>query len=360
MNLHQRFTFQKLTATAALAALLATGYWAGPLNAEENDRPSGGFGLSRFFRFGSSQPAARDNQHHHNHDLPPGSQVIDSGEIPQMARGNSSAGRGPVGGDVPAFQPAVTSPGFGQSNASRITPRTNYSGPVTEADPILTRVGIGRADSGSTFGLFLQIYADGTVIDSEGVHRLPTSQIRQIVNVIRGHDFSRIKGHCGQPSADFVENVQMIVYDRSLGRLRAHAFSYAGNPEGCDPSVAHLHKAVEDLVLTMAGGKPSDSASASGRIVTGEMAAQPITPNTVSLPVSPNVTGLPPVIESSGIQPQPVQNQPFVGQAQPVAPAIANGNYTQGVVVPRLPSPTIPPAGVTYGTASSPALAPPR
>lgn len=358
MNSHQRFYLQKFTATAALTALLAAGNSTGALNAEENDRPSG-FGLSRLFRFGSSQPATRESDHNHNHDkdLPPGSRVIDSGEIPQMARGNSAAARGPVGGDVPVFQPAVTSPGFGQGNSSRITPRTNYSGPVTEADPILTRVGIGRADSGSTFGLFLQIYADGTVIDSEGVHRLPTSQIRQIVNVIRGHDFSRIKGHCGKPSADFVENVQMIVYDRSLGRLRAHAFSYAGNPEGCDPSVAHLHKAVEDLVLTMPGGKPGETASVGAQAPAGEVVSQPfapnaapapVSPNVVSLPSSPNVVGLPPVIESPGNQPQPV------------SPPSGNGNYTQGVVVPRLPSPSIPPTGATFGTASGPALAPPR
>lgn len=350
MNRQLRPLFRQLTASGLCAGLLAAGMAVAPLQADDNDRPGGGFGLSRLFRFGSgSGSASASREHNHNHDKPSGERIINS-DIPEIARNSGTAGtaRGPVGGDVPVFQPAVTSPGFGQNATARITPRNSYSGPVTEADPILTRVGIGRADSGSTFGLFLQIYADGTVIDSEGVHRLPTSQIRQIVSVIRGHDFARIKGHCGQPSADFVENVQMIVYDRSMGRLRAHAFSYAGNPEGCDPSVAHLHKAVEDLVLTLAGGKPESATNASvgnGRVISSEVVNLPATPESLPVPVSPNVVGLPNIIE-----------QP---PAQATAAPPASGNYTQGVVVPRLPSPSIPPTG-NYGTAASPALTPPR
>lgn len=347
MNRQHRPLFRQLTASGLCVGFLAAGLMAAPLQADDNDRP-GGFGLSRLFRFGSGASSA-SREHNHDHDKPTGERIINS-DIPEMARNSGTAGatRGPVGGDVPVFQPAVTSPGFGQNATARISARSAYSGPVTEADPILTRVGIGRADSGSTFGLFLQIYADGTVIDSEGVHRLPTSQIRQIVSVIRGHDFARIKGHCGKPSADFVENVQMIVYDRSMGRLRAHAFSYAGNPEGCDPSVAHLHKAVEDLVLTMAGGKPESATNVpagNSRVISSEVVNLPTSPESQPVPVSPNVVGLPNVIE-----------QP---PAQAIAPPSANGNYTQGVVVPRLPSPSIPPAG-NYGTAASPALAPPR
>ncbi|MFM7592491.1 MAG: hypothetical protein ACKO85_11915 [Isosphaeraceae bacterium] len=349
MNGQHRPLVQQLTTAGLCAGLLAAGLAASPIQAEDNDRPGGGFGLSRLFRFGAGQASA-SREHNHDHDKPSGERIIPS-DIPEMARNSGTAGtsRGPVGGDVPVFQPAVTSPGFGQNTTARITPRNSYSGPVTEADPILTRVGIGRADSGSTFGLFLQVYADGTVIDSEGVHRLPTSQIRQVVNVIRGHDFSRIKGHCGLPSADFVENVQMIVYDRSLGRLRAHAFSYAGNPEGCDPSVGHLHKAVEDLVLTMAGGKPESASSmpaGASRVISSEVVNLPPTAVSQPVPVSPNVVGLPNVIE-----------QPPVQTTIP-APA-PPGNYTQGVVVPRLPSPSIPSSG-NYGTAARPALTPPR
>ena len=41
-----------------------------------------------------------------------------------------------------------------------------------------------------------------------------------------------LRGHCGAPATDYVESVHVIVYERSLGRLRANAFSYSGNPQG--------------------------------------------------------------------------------------------------------------------------------
>jgi hypothetical protein len=267
--------------------------------------------------------------------------------IARVPSSRNNAGLGIDSGNASqSFQPAVTSPGFGQSGSHRITARVSQSGPVTEADPILTRVGLGRSDSGSTFGLFLQVYADGTVIDSEGVHHLSISQIRQVLNVIRGHDFSRIKGHCGQPSADFVENVQMIVYDRSLGRLRAHPFSYSGNPDGCDDSVAHLHKAVEDLVLQIAGSK-----SGAGPIV-NEVTNDPsenmgVLSQTFSGSSSTNV-GLPQVIE------QPAQAQAYSG-------ASSGTNYAQGTVVPRLPTTSISPSQPpTVSGGGLPSLNPPR
>ena len=43
---------------------------------------------------------------------------------------------------------------------------------VTNADPVLTRFALGRSNDGSQFGMALQVFADGTVIDSEGVHHL--------------------------------------------------------------------------------------------------------------------------------------------------------------------------------------------
>ncbi len=57
----------------------------------------------------------------------------------------------------------------------------------------------------------------------------------------------RLKGHCGAPSTDFVEQVHMVVYERSLGRLRANAFSFSGNPQGCDHAVRHLQTALDGL-----------------------------------------------------------------------------------------------------------------
>lgn len=296
----------------------------------------GGFSLNRLFRLGGSS-AEKSDDHQHHHDDDRDTEVIARGTSPKSFNANGAES---LPGGSAAFQPAVSSPGFGQSNAARITARPNQTGPVTEADPILTRVGIGRADSGSTFGLFLQVYADGTVIDSEGVHHLPVSQIRQVLNVIRGHDFSRIKGHCGQPSADYVENVQMIVYDRSLGRLRAHAFSYSGNPNGCDDSVMHLHKAVEDLVLQIAGGKPGENISQVGPTT--------IIPEEAQVVGSGSTVGLSPVVESPNAQPVTTYGS-----------AASSSNYQQGAVVPRIPAPTTPPISASGGSVL-PSLTAPR
>ena len=44
-----------------------------------------------------------------------------------------------------------------------------------------------------------------------------------------------------------------IVYERSLGRLRANAFSYSGNPQGCDHAIRHLHGTLDDLQAKIVG-----------------------------------------------------------------------------------------------------------
>lgn len=343
-----RFVSQKFFAGVFALACLQLMIPSGFGQESENQ---GGFGLSRIFRFGASSresASGKASGHQHNHD-DHDTEVI-ARNAPNRAGTGSVRAFDEAG--VP-FQPAVSSPGFGQSSTARISARPNQTGPVTEADPILTRVGIGRADSGSTFGLFLQIYADGTVIDSEGVHHLPISQIRQVLNVIRGHDFSRIKGHCGQPSADFVENVQMIVYDRSLGRLRAHAFSYSGNPEGCDDSVVHLHKSVEDLVLLIAGGKPESTIGQVGPESGTNQGVQMIGSSSPSLNVSTpaNSVGLTQVVEPSS---------PVTSLNTIPTQATQNQNYSQGAVVPRLPSTATIPQFQNPGLTGQPSLAPPR
>jgi hypothetical protein len=119
--------------------------------------------------------------------------------------------------------------------------------PITESDPIVTRITLNRSDDGSSFGMFLQVYADGTVIDSEGVHQVGQDVLKPIVEVLQSGELSRPKAHCGAPATDFVESVQVIVYERSLGRLRANSFSYSGNPQGCDNAIRHLHAALDNL-----------------------------------------------------------------------------------------------------------------
>ena len=156
--------------TNAFVASLALVCWVGsatPSSAQDDAR--GGLGLSRFFRFGSSKNDSKSDQEH-NHDHPRNDQIArtptdrnfkPNSELPSDA--------------ATTFSPAVTSPGFGDSS-TRFTARPRHNGPVTEADPILTRVGLGRSDSGSSFALFIQIYADGTVIDSEGVHNYQSAR----------------------------------------------------------------------------------------------------------------------------------------------------------------------------------------
>jgi hypothetical protein len=120
-------------------------------------------------------------------------------------------------------------------------------------------VAIGRSDDGRQFGDILQIYADGTLLDSGGVHHLGQEAIRPLVQVLQSNDFTRLKGHCGGPPTDFVEQVHVVVYDRSRGRLRAHSFSHSGNAQGCDPALRQLQAVVESLQTKLTGPAPAPS-----------------------------------------------------------------------------------------------------
>jgi hypothetical protein len=133
---------------------------------------------------------------------------------------------------------------------------------VTSADPLLTRLAIGRSNDGSQFGMFMQVFADGTVIDSEGVHRLRRAELKPLVDVVQSGDLLKLRGHCGAPSTDFTEYVHIVVYERRLGRLTAHAFSYSGNTQGCDHAIRHLHAALETLQMKLSRQPgPGDAAT---------------------------------------------------------------------------------------------------
>ena len=156
-------------------------------------------------------------------------------------------------------QPALSTPTSSSTSTSsssltpspRISPKPRVNKPITEADPLVSRIAVGRADGGSQFGMFTQIYADGTVIDSEGVHKLTPEQLKPVVEAVTSGDFGKIKGHCGGPAGDTFENFQVVAYERAYGRLRANAFSYSGTPQGCDHAVHHLHKVLDDLQIKM-------------------------------------------------------------------------------------------------------------
>jgi hypothetical protein len=264
--------FRLLTIALGIAALGAT-FVATELRGDEPR------GLGRFFRFGnragsdsSNGGRSRTNAKEdapvptNDKDLAPRafSSRARSDRAPLEASARSSENAisspyransaNPYGGPAGASRPdAVESLGVGAGggggpgsagSVGRLVPQPRVSRPITEAPPILTRIQLGRSDDGHSFGMFLQIYADGTVIDTEGVHRLPTAELKPLVEALRAADVGRIRGHCGGPAVDFVEHVQLIVYDQARGRIQANAFSYSGNLQGCSSELQALQSAI--------------------------------------------------------------------------------------------------------------------
>lgn len=167
---------------------------------------------------------------------------------PSSNLGRSSDVGAPAPGlSAPSPSPFVPPAGGSGGSVNRITPRPRVTRAATEADPIVTRVALGRSNDGTQFGMFLQVFADGTVLDSEGEHHVSRETLRPVVEALQSSDLYRVRGHCGAPATDFIEQVHVVVYERNLGRLRANTFSYSGNPQGCEHAVQHLHNALEGL-----------------------------------------------------------------------------------------------------------------
>jgi hypothetical protein len=110
--------------------------------------------------------------------------------------------------------------------------------------------------------MFLQVFADGTVLDSDGVHHVRPGDLKPVVEAVGSGELYRLKGHCGAPSTDFVEYVHIVIYERRFGRLMAHGFSYSGNPQRCDHAIRHLHAALENLQAKLS--RPPLAAGAAG------------------------------------------------------------------------------------------------
>jgi hypothetical protein len=164
--------------------------------------------------------------------------------------------------------------------------------------------------------MFLQVFADGTVIDSEGVHHLRPSELKPITDVVGSGELYRLRGHCGAPSTDFIEYVHIIVYERRFGRLGAHSFSYSGNPQGCDHAVRHLHTALENLQAKLSRQPMIDSAGTGA--APGPIGTSPLLPP-ASSPYPLNATpapaagiGQPPALSPAGY--------PAVAPTGPVIP----------------------------------------
>ena len=202
------------------------------------DEPQGGSRIARLFRLGGGSSSTSSTQHSHD------------GMTNGPTRGTKPTADVPttVFAATPSPTAPPSTPDVSTGMASpRISPMPRVSRPPTEADPIVTRVALGRSDGGSQFATFLQVYADGTVLDTEGVHKVGPEAMKPLLEALRQGELYRSKGHCGAPSTDFVELAHVVVYERSYGKLKATAFSYSGNPQGCDPSIKHLHVALEAL-----------------------------------------------------------------------------------------------------------------
>jgi hypothetical protein len=281
---------QALAISGALAIVAAVG--TTPVHGDDTGL------LGRFFRSSSSN-SSRPRSNSAPSPLPYGGSGNGAAN-PNAMKGSGGSFIPPASPRAPAATPTTGAIGDGPSTPEvaessaglpAVAPRPRVSNAATSADPLLTRMALGRSNDGSQFGMFLQIYADGTVIDSEGVHRLAQSDLRAISELVNSGELSRMRGHCGNPSSDFIEEVHVIAYERRLGRLAAVPFSYSGNPQGCDPAVKQLHTLIETLQTKLSRQPVATTtpASAPAAPAGGATAATP----TAAAPAPPLGTPIP-------------------------------------------------------------------
>ncbi len=318
--MHPRFSLVFGKSVLAAALLVAgTGFVSA-----RGDDP--GF-LGRLFRFGGSAPASSSAAPASSaSSLPYGFDSSSSPNyIPRTAVGSSATSPLPTFDSVPpprSIAPTATpltapaGPG-----PQRLAPQPRVSSAITSADPVLTRFALGRSNDGSQFAMFLQIFADGTVVDSEGVHHLRPADIRPILDAAQSGELYRVKGHCGAPATDFIEYVHIVTYEHRMGRLTAHSFSYSGNPQGCDHIVRHLHTALENLQAKLSGQPAATAPTA--------------TANPVPLGSSPLSSSTTPS-NLQGFSPAPLASPR--SSVQPVPPSPNRGASTSvGSVIPLTP-----------------------
>jgi hypothetical protein len=275
--------------------------------------------FGRLFRLGGSPPSGTDPSSSPNSSAASLPYGRDSGANPSyVPRSSVSAVSGsPLSAfdglpQTPATAPIANSTGPGP----RLAPQPRVSSAITNADPVLTRFALGRSNDGSQFGMFLQVFADGTVVDSEGVHHVRPADLRPIVDAVQSGDLYRLKGHCGAPATDFIEYVQIVVFERRLGRLMAHSFSYSGNPQGCDHAIRHIHTALENLQ-----GKLSRQPATTAPSVSGSPVASGNSPVAHSWPSNPIGNSPAPALSPRPIpQPIPSATNPAAVPAGPVIP----------------------------------------
>ena len=158
--------------TVALAALLVS---ATTLRADDAAPSPSRF--SRLFRSGSAAPATANRPTTPDLLGPPGDVGAPAASAPK---------------------PNASSPS--NANGPRLIPQPRVNRPATESDPILTRVMIGRSDNGSQFGMFLQVFADGTVLDGEGTHHVGREVLRPLIEAIQSTDAYAPEGPLRRPA----------------------------------------------------------------------------------------------------------------------------------------------------------------
>lgn len=279
--------------------------------------------LGRLFRFGGSSDSSSTSST---------SSPKQGGSLPYNRSGSTSippAGSSNPYSPTPSIsnfnglpQTPVTTPPVADGTSQRVVPRSRVSPAVTTADPVLTRFALGRSSDGSQFGMARQVFADGTVIDSDGVHHLRAADLRHVVEVVQSGELYRVRGHCGSPSTDFVEYVHIVIYERRLGRLNAHSFSYSGNTQGCDQSIRHLHAVLENLQAKIS----RNSGVTTPGVGPGAGAG-----------IAPSPVGSSPILSPGSSNAAPGGPRPTVGpqlHGQPGTPAV---NPESGGVIPLTP-----------------------
>ena len=278
--------------------------------------------LGRLFRLGGGSSDANPNPGSPNQAgaLPYGRSTGSvNGTVPPA--GTSPLTPAPMVSNFNGLPPGVvTTPPVADGPAPRVAPRPRVSPAVTTADPVLTKFALGRSNDGSQFGMFLQIFADGTVIDSEGVHRIRAADLRPVVDSVQSGELYRLRGHCGAPSTDFIEYIHIVIYERRLGRLNAHSFSYSGNTQGCDQSVRQLHTVLENLQAKLSR-QPGPSSPGTG----------------VGAAAAPSPVGSSPLVAPGSPSPFPGGSVPTFGPRSTGQPGTPAANPEPGAIIPLTP-----------------------
>ncbi len=242
-------------------------------------------GLGRLFRFGAKPEAATTAKPPADRDRPVPSAPRDGGGpaepydvgAPPPSRPSNVVQPYRSAGDAYQPLPNATAAGAGLNSqpgpstpmappttgGSRLVPQPRNARAVTQAPPLLTRVALGRSDDGHQFGMFLQVYADGTIIDTEGVHKVGGDALRPLVEALRAAELNRPRPFCGGPATDFIEQVHLVVYDQARGRLTATPVSFSGNMTGCDAGLRNLQAAIDALQAKISGAPTVGTAAVS-------------------------------------------------------------------------------------------------